>query len=199
MNREDHPDIQTRDVLAQLPNGEWVRLDTLLEAKTLLLPQYHDRIFRSFEDFDKRLAAGARSELIGRFETQSIRAIWDKLQSTCRNPYRKNQALLEENTLYKQLGRRVRRPRILKYRFNLDAKNQKNVDAYYALPPQAQSLVDLIEEYVHPMTEPTVLETELRDYIIKHAEKLQTKQDPWRIFQYYRGRLIANGFLRFAR
>lgn len=33
-------------------------------------------------------------------------------------------------------------------------------------------------------------EAELKQYIIDHAEVLKTKQDPWRIFQYYRPQLI---------
>lgn len=198
-NREDHPDVKIRDVLAQAPNGEWLRFDTLLEAKILLLPNYHKSIFHSFEDFELRVSPGAKIQLSERFGSQSLRYLWDQLQATCRNPYRKHEAMAATDEGYRGLAKRVRRPRILKYRFNMNAKDQRNVDAFYRLPPQAQSLVQLIEEYVKSFTEPVVLETELKTYIEKNAEKLATKQDPWRIFQYYRGRLIASGFLRFTR
>jgi hypothetical protein len=199
IDKSEHPDVQIRDVLAQAPNGEWLKFDTLFEAKILLMPEHQKNIFRNLEDFQKRVSSHAMSELMGRFETQSASTIWEKLLIAAKNPYRKNQAVLEADTLYKQLGKRVRRPRVLKYQFNLNAKDQRTVDAYYRLPPQAQAVVDLIEAYVHNFNKPVVLETELKEYFEKNGEKLQTKQDPWRIFQYYRGRLIANGFLRFAR
>ena len=197
MNREDHPDVQIRDVIAQSPNGEWLRFDTLLEAKTILMPQHQERIFRSYEDFEKRLSQGAKSQLMERFQTQSTRLLWEALQKHAKNPLRKHAQLLASEI--NPSGRRVRRPRVLKYEFNLDARSQKNVDAFYRLPPQAQALVEIIEEYVNKFTVKTVLETELKTYIMEHREKLNTQQDPWRIFQYYRGKLIASGFLRFAR
>lgn len=37
-----------------------------------------------------------------------------------------------------------------------------------------------------------VNEATLRQYIIDHATELHTKQDPWRIFQYYRPNLITD-------
>lgn len=38
-------------------------------------------------------------------------------------------------------------------------------------------------------------ERELRDEVVRRAPELHTKQDPWRIFQYYRPQLIAAGML----
>jgi hypothetical protein len=41
-----------------------------------------------------------------------------------------------------------------------------------------------------------ITEGELKQYIIDHAADLRTRQDPWRIFQYYRPGLIAAKLLR---
>lgn len=42
----------------------------------------------------------------------------------------------------------------------------------------------------------SVTEGELKQYVIDHAEILKTKQDPWRIFQYYRPALIKAQLIR---
>ena len=42
----------------------------------------------------------------------------------------------------------------------------------------------------------TVKEDTLKEQIVKRADELKTKQDPWRIFQYYRPALIQKGILR---
>jgi hypothetical protein len=41
-----------------------------------------------------------------------------------------------------------------------------------------------------------ITEADLRQYIIDHAAELHTRQDPWRIFQYYRPILIESKILR---
>jgi len=44
--------------------------------------------------------------------------------------------------------------------------------------------------------EPTLTEEELRKAICDRAAELHTKQDPWRIFQYYRPNLISSKLVR---
>jgi len=63
--------------------------------------------------------------------------------------------------------------------------------------PQAKACLKLFREVLNS-DKATVTETDrfvteaiLRQYIIDHAGELKTKQDPWRIFQYYRPNLIA--------
>ena len=63
--------------------------------------------------------------------------------------------------------------------------------------PQAKSCLKLFRE-VLASDRATVSETDrfvseevLHQYIVEHAGELHTKQDPWRIFQYYRPTLIA--------
>lgn len=52
-----------------------------------------------------------------------------------------------------------------------------------------QCLTDNADSY--PPEDPYVTEAVLRQYIIDHAAELHTRQDPWRIFQYYRPSLMA--------
>lgn len=41
-----------------------------------------------------------------------------------------------------------------------------------------------------------ITEGTLKQYVIDHADVLKTRQDPWRIFQYYRPQLIAAKLIR---
>lgn len=66
------------------------------------------------------------------------------------------------------------------YHFDFDA-----YDKYRRhLAPQARQIVDQLEES-------TYTEAELQQVV-----KVKTKQDPWRIFQYYRPKLLAAKILR---
>lgn len=62
---------------------------------------------------------------------------------------------------------------------------------------------DTGQRRVHPTTrepEPIIVheivESELREIITRRAEELHTRQDPWRIFQYYRPVLMREGLLK---
>lgn len=55
------------------------------------------------------------------------------------------------------------------------------------LPPQARQIIESLSK----TNEQEFLESELPGLLL-----LKTKQDPWRIFQYYRPKLIAAGVLR---
>lgn len=58
--------------------------------------------------------------------------------------------------------------------------------------PQARSCLKLFKEAIGLKPEQDfILEADLRQYIIDHAAELHTRQDPWRIFQYYRPQLIS--------
>ena len=60
-----------------------------------------------------------------------------------------------------------------------------------SLPPQAIELVGIIlNDSNDSWTEP-----ELQKLIDENSEVLKTKQEPWKIFQYYRKALIDAGFL----
>lgn len=76
------------------------------------------------------------------------------------------------------------------------------VDPAMKLPPQAKTCIEFFAEMVkerNPSGENTIVtipEKEVQAYVIKEQERLKTRQDPWRIFQYYRPQLIKNGNIR---
>jgi hypothetical protein len=59
--------------------------------------------------------------------------------------------------------------------------------------PQAKVCYDLFKRCIGER--PMVLEKEMRAFVEAHAAELKTKQDPWRIFQYYRPTLIASNHI----
>jgi hypothetical protein len=59
---------------------------------------------------------------------------------------------------------------------------------------QALKSLQLFRDCLLDRTE--VTEGELKQYVIDRADVLKTRQDPWRIFQYYRPQLIAAKLLR---
>ena len=60
--------------------------------------------------------------------------------------------------------------------------------------PQALACLRLFRACIG--TDPMVTEATLKKYIEDHASELHTRQDPWRIFQYYRPNLIANKLIK---
>ena len=64
--------------------------------------------------------------------------------------------------------------------------------------PQAQACYRLLTQCIaenagtYPAEDPFITEQVLKQYIIDHAAELKTRQDPWRIFQYYRPVLITD-------
>lgn len=84
------------------------------------------------------------------------------------------------------------------------------VPANVKLPPQAKTCLLFFAEQIKPLADAkiasgialadvgvlSVSEAEHMAYVKLHAERLKTRQDPWRIFQYYRPQLIAGHFIR---
>lgn len=60
------------------------------------------------------------------------------------------------------------------------------------LPTQAITCLQLM--WAHDSDQ--ISEGELKALIVANAAKLNTRQDPWRIFQYYRSKLNSAGFFR---
>ena len=76
------------------------------------------------------------------------------------------------------------------------------IDPKLKLPPQAKTCLEFFAELVkeaNPSGEnriETIKEDRVKAYVIEQQTRLQTRQDPWRIFQYYRPTLIKEGFIR---
>lgn len=65
--------------------------------------------------------------------------------------------------------------------------------------PQAMACLRIIKDTIAPGVEGIIgecAEEDLKAKIFERQSELHTKQDPWRIFQYYRPRMIEAGILR---
>lgn len=65
-----------------------------------------------------------------------------------------------------------------------------------ARPTKVGEHVDTVTKEAVPTIKYLISEADLRDRVIARAAELKTKQDPWRIFQYYRPQLIAAKLIR---
>jgi hypothetical protein len=85
-----------------------------------------------------------------------------------------------------------RRYEVVKFEIPADVK----------LPPQAKTCMVFFKELAtkagHDDTKGVfdVPEKDFNAYVVEQSARLNTRQDPWRIFQYYRPQLIQGGFIR---
>ncbi len=66
------------------------------------------------------------------------------------------------------------------------------------LAPQARECVSIMGDFAKELGRLEFGEDELRAKFEASADRLDTKQDPWRILQYYRGKLIGSNLLRIS-
>jgi hypothetical protein len=64
--------------------------------------------------------------------------------------------------------------------------------------PQAQTCLKILKESVHKdgPNKGKITEEDLKKAINARAAEIRTRQDPWRIFQYYRPTLVKAGFIK---
>ena len=67
---------------------------------------------------------------------------------------------------------------------------EKRDEARRSLPPQARICLELFEE----QGVDEVSEADMMRIVDENQDRLRTRQNPWRIFQYYRPRLIQDRF-----
>jgi hypothetical protein len=60
------------------------------------------------------------------------------------------------------------------------------------MPPQAKACLAMLKEFKMDK----VSEADFKELILKSGDRLHTRQDPWRIFQYYRGNMIRDRWIR---
>lgn len=76
------------------------------------------------------------------------------------------------------------------------------ISAEVKMPPQARTCMEFFKELAvkagHREDQGIfeVPEVTFNEYVVANAERLKTRQDPWRIFQYYRPQLIQGGYIR---
>jgi hypothetical protein len=84
---------------------------------------------------------------------------------------------------------------------------KSEVPAELKMPPQARTCLAFLTECAakdeaynaKPVEDRGVFsikEDAFKVYVVEQAARLKTRQDPWRIFQYYRPELIKSGFVR---
>jgi len=61
-----------------------------------------------------------------------------------------------------------------------------------SMTPQAKVCLEMLKEF----NMDKVPESLFKEKIVEQAHRLNTRQDPWRIFQYYRGNLIRDKWIR---
>lgn len=82
-----------------------------------------------------------------------------------------------------------------------------DVDPSTKMPPQSRTCLTFFAELMAadtkyqatPVEERGVFEVSekvFNEYVVANADRLKTRQDPWRIFQYYRPSLIKDGYIR---
>ena len=65
-----------------------------------------------------------------------------------------------------------------------------------AQPPQAQTCYAILKKECGEKGDEGCVEVVLRAVVTKRTEDIKTRQDPWRIFQYYRPRLVEAGLIK---
>jgi hypothetical protein len=197
-------DIAVHTHVVAYVHDKWLRFDTLELARQVVPPREHHRIYLTPDDLGFKLGAKRTMELGRQFACKSTAELWAKLQMQAYDPLAK----YEEMAANERAARKVRGPRPKRYkkkvcyRFVFDPECEGHAAVYNRLPPQACALIDLLHDLTKLPERPEgrshiFTEEELQGYITLRREQLYTRQDPWRIFQYYRGKLISGGFLRF--
>lgn len=62
--------------------------------------------------------------------------------------------------------------------------------------PQARTCLTIFHDLLKSLNKPSVTEAELKAEVYRRQAELKTRQDAWRIFQYYRPQLIQAKLLR---
>ena len=202
--KQEHKDVVVRNVLVCI-NGNWSKFDNLLKAKTILLPENHESIYINPEDMYERCPKKYYERFERDFGLDTIHEVWDHIWNTSKNPYSTVDRYreLDDNPAFKPL--KTRNKRKLNYRIVFNPEDEKQLGHYYNLPPQARAVLDIMHEAtvaiekLNPGKTAIFEELELQEIIEKQKERLETRQSSWRIFQYYRGKLIQHNFLRYAK
>ena len=186
-----------------LYDGRWLRFDTLDTAKKVMPLDQHHLIFTDYADLQARFP-GSTQELwaLGRrFGSKNGEELWASLQLQAYDPQSRYQEMIDTQ---KQTGKRIL-ARVKRYRKKLDyllvfdSKEDAHVQRYSRLPPQACAILDILDGAAYDRPGRVFGEEEIFTLMETNHEALHTRQNPRRIWQYYKGTLISYGFLRFSK
>lgn len=187
-------------VLSQ--DGLWYLFETETDAGTRIMSPRD--LFKSFDDFSERVSIDrlealhmtcfdkkpTAKELKDKIELAV--KVWMRLCETAVS--RLNETSPGSNTGAKRTSHKLadRKYEVVKFEIPADAK----------LPPQAKTCMEFFKECAAKVSHDDakgifeIAEKDFNAYVVANAERLKTRQDPWRIFQYYRPQLIQLGHIR---
>lgn len=203
-NKQEHKDVLMRNVLSCM-NGKWTKYENMLKAKTILLPENHHNIYINPEHMKEACPYEDYSHFMRSFGLETMQEVWEHIWNIAQDPYNtvRRYEELDANPNFKPLKKRSKRQ--LAYKFVFDPNNESMMSNYWGLPPQARTIIDIFEDRTKAILETNpgkaviFQETEMQQIMEEEKERLETKQTSWRIFQYYRGKLIQYNFLRYSR
>lgn len=200
-------------VVALMPNGDTSRFPNIYIAKAMLLKKYHEYIFTSADDIYSKLSDHKMDALIETLCTQH------KLVQEPRSGREKAVYLYQlMHTYADKIFEEGKKGKIILVKRKETAEEiddgpmelksywllyEPGVDpmmdaAFIKLAPQARAVLSVLLEHqkLHGeiMSEPTVYK-----YIMRDKIHLKTKQNPWRIFKYYRSTLVSQNFMRMTK
>lgn len=191
-----------RNVIANW-GDKWLRFDTMEMAKQVVPLNEHYKIYVDVNDMQKKLGIRGLRALNEVFRAKSGKELWGILQMQAYDPKVKYEDIIKAEAKDRHNTRgttKVKRyKRKIAYRFVFDPDNEGCMSVYGRLPPQGCALVDIMQKATLTREQPIWTEEELQGLFERCKDDLHTKQNSWRIFQYYRGKLIGSGFLRFHR
>lgn len=190
--------------LVQSQESMWYLFESETQAGVRIMSPRD--LFKSWEDFSERLANTERLELLHQlaFDSKptakelkdrvelSIK-VWMKLCETAINR-------LDDDGAKGTGGASRTGTHKLADRAYEVVKTA--VAATDKLPPQARTCLVFFTELMTAAKHDdakgifSIPEKDFNAYVVANAARLNTRQDPWRIFQYYRPTLIQSGFIR---
>lgn len=150
------------DLIKPSINKLWKNFDTFTQENKQTILTYHDNLFGKAADKDQDIVITAMY-------------CWNKFILTAKN---------DLTTLIPTQNGRKSTIGTCEYRIGTITEGEGQLKT-----PQAKACLKLFRECIKDQE--MVTETVMRQYVEDHAAELHTRQDPWRIFQYYRPLLIA--------
>jgi len=192
-----------RNVVADW-DGKWLCFPNMDIAKQVMPMKLHYKIYPDHLVMREKLGVRGMVELGKKYGVSSDLELWGKLQLNAYDPTVKYADIAAAEAQHRKnpagVPRVKRYKRKIDYKFQFDPTSDAHMQVYGRLPPQACALLDIMHAGLSTCKDPNVYrEDELRGLLELKKDELHTKQDSWRIFQYYRGTLIGRGFLRFHR
>ena len=188
-------------VLSQ--DGIWYLFKDEVNAGTRIMNPRD--LFKSWEDFSARMKESDRLAILHQqcFDKQpTAKELKDPIELTVKVWMRLCETAvqrLDEDTPGANTGAKRTSAKLADRRYEVV---NFTIPAEVKMPPQARTCMEFFKELAAKIGHDDakgvfeVSEKAFNEYVVANAERLKTRQDPWRIFQYYRPQLIQGGYIR---